>query len=184
VNKKDYITNDIVVKILSVCLATKINFFSTNHHTGQGKMTDFMTKMLTTLYPDQMREAEATAVTAAIHQAGHWMSTHVASNTLGMFTGSIITLTPVSCLIGQASDFITRPDALPSSTTPYAIVYFCMRKFGTHKAWIVAPHTADIINACENIKTIINGIKPMHHAKRIDPRLEYHVGVIYVVRQR
>jgi hypothetical protein len=34
-----------------------------------------------------------------------------------------------------------------------------MREFGTHKAWIVAPHTA-IINACENIKTIINGIKP------------------------
>jgi hypothetical protein len=100
---KDYITNDVVVRILSACLATKINFFSINHHTGQGEMTNFMKKVLTTLYPDQMREAKARAVTAAIHQAGHWMSTHSVFNALGMFTDRIITLTPVSCLIGQAS---------------------------------------------------------------------------------
>ncbi len=67
---KDYITNDIVVRILSACLATKINFFSISQHTGQREMTNFMKKVLTTLCPDQMREAEAWAVTATIHQAG------------------------------------------------------------------------------------------------------------------
>ncbi len=83
---------------------------------------------------------------------------------LGMKTVRIVALSPISNLIGQAAtnlaiDFMARVDAFPSGTAPHAIVHACMCEFGSNKAWIVAPHTYDIIATCKALQAIIDGHK-------------------------
>ncbi len=182
---KSYTTNDAVTRALSVCLATKINFFQTNHHTGQGEMSKFIQKGLNTLYPSLFREAELKLVQDAVHRAGHWMSTHVGLNALGMITGRKVAISPVAALIGKAatnlaSDFIARADSLPAGTAPYAVVHATLKEFATNKAFTVAPYNDEMAEAAKSIDTLIKDFKQAAIDRTVDPRLYYHMGSMYL----
>jgi len=51
-----YADRDVACRVLNLAIATKINYFTTNHHTGQGEMTKFIRKVFATLYPKQAAE--------------------------------------------------------------------------------------------------------------------------------
>jgi hypothetical protein len=180
---QSYTANDPIARALSVCLATKINFFQTNHHTGQGDMSSFVKKVLSTLYPMLFKEAELKAVQDAVHSVGHWMSTHVGLNALGMFTGKHVAISPVVALIGKAAtnlatDFVARADSLPAGTASYAVVHATLKEFSTNKAFTVAPYAEEMAAAAEAIEDLIAGAKTAAQNKTVDPRLTYHMGSV------
>jgi hypothetical protein len=185
---QSYTSNDPVARALSVCLATKINFFRTNHHTGQGEMSGFVKKVLSMLYPMLFKEAELRAVQDAVHNVGHWMSTHIGLNALGMFTGKRVAISPVAALIGKAAtnlatDFVARVDSLPAGTAPYAVVHATLKEFSTNKAFTVAPYAEEMFAAAEAIEELIAGSKKAAEEKAVDLRLTYHMGAMYLTGQ-
>ncbi len=182
---QSYVGNDCVARALSVCLATKINYFQTNHHTGQGDMTAFIRKVLGTLYPTQFRETDINELKDAAHTVGHWMSTHIGLNSLGMVTGRPVAISPVAALMGQAatnlaSDFVARADSLPAGTAPYAVIHATLKEFATNKAFTVAPHAKEMAEAAGLIQSLIDEAKTARNNRTVDPRLAYHMGAAYL----
>ncbi len=182
---QSYVGNDCVARALSVCLATKINYFQTNHHTGQGEMTSFIRKVLSTLYPNQFKEADINQLKDAAHTVGHWMSTHIGLNSLGMITGKPVAISPVAALMGQAatnlaSDFVARADSLPAGTAPYAVVHATLKEFSTNKAFTVAPYAKEMAEAAKLIQDLLDEAKEARKNKTVDPRLAYHMGAAYL----
>ncbi|XP_072160645.1 uncharacterized protein [Bemisia tabaci] len=56
---------------LTVVVATKANWWLTNHHTGQGAPSGYVLKVLSLKFPG----ADMAALTTAAHTLGHWAST-------------------------------------------------------------------------------------------------------------
>jgi hypothetical protein len=182
---QSYVGNDCVARALSVCLATKINYFQTNHHTGQGEMTSFIRKVLSTLYPTQFKEADINQLKDAAHTVGHWMSTHIGLNSLGMVTGKPVAISPVAALMGQAatnlaSDFVARADSLPAGTAPYAVVHATLKEFSTNKAFTVAPYAKEMAEAAQLIQDLLDEAKTARTNRTVDPRLAYHMDAAYL----
>jgi hypothetical protein len=148
-------------------------------------MSNFIKKVLNTLYPAQFKEAGVKAVQDAVHNVGHWMSTHVGLNALGMLAGRRVAISPVAALLGKAAtnlatDFIARADSLPAGTAPHAIVHATLKEFSTNKAFTVAPHAEEMHVAAKAIEDLIQEFKKATEDKAVDPRLKYHMGAAYL----
>lgn len=151
-------------------------------------MTSFIKKVLGTLYPNQFKDADINAVKDAAHTVGHWMSTHVGLNSLGMITGKPVAISPVAALLGKAatnlaSDFVARADSLPAGTAPYAIVHATLKEFSTNKAFTVAPYAEEMAAAAMVIHKLLEDAKEARKTNTVDPRLAYHMGAAYLTGQ-
>ncbi|CAH0380769.1 unnamed protein product [Bemisia tabaci] len=67
------VTQDAIIKALSIVIATKPNLYMMNHHTGQGPLSGYARKVALVQHP-AWREND-NAVVTAIHTVGHWAST-------------------------------------------------------------------------------------------------------------
>ena len=61
-------------------MSTKVNYWLTNHHTGQGKISGYPYKVLNVLYPGK----NMIEYTKLVHAAGHWAGTRVVLQTAGI----------------------------------------------------------------------------------------------------
>ena len=84
-----YCTTDMISNALTLMVATKFNWYQTNHHVGQGNATHFKHKIASTMCLwMQSTENNITEVAKSmIWEIGHWVSTHLWLNLMGMRTG-------------------------------------------------------------------------------------------------
>jgi hypothetical protein len=148
-------------------------------------MTSFVKKVLNTLYPNRFKDADLNQVKDATHTVGHWMSTYIGLNSLGMITGKPIAISPVAALLGKAatnlaSDFVARADSLPAGTAPHAVVHATLKEFSTNKAFTVAPYADDMAEAAKAIHELLEEAKAARDKLAVDPRLAYHMGAAYL----
>jgi len=66
---------------LSLIMATKINFWQTNHHTGQGAMSGYALKVFRHLYTEAVCNMQIG--TRVLYRIGHWASTLKSLHALG-----------------------------------------------------------------------------------------------------
>ena len=66
-----YVDSEVVNRVMSLIVATKINYFNTNHHTGQGAVSHFIQKVLTTLFSDISNEVAEDDMKNTTHRIGH-----------------------------------------------------------------------------------------------------------------
>ena len=84
-----YARGEAVCHAATIIVATKLNYFRTNHHTGQGSATPFIVKIISGIFP----AAKLTTghlpkdLQDAVWRYGHWASTHVCLGSMGVRTG-------------------------------------------------------------------------------------------------
>ncbi|CAH0380770.1 unnamed protein product [Bemisia tabaci] len=66
------VTQEAIIKALSIVISTKANLFLMNHHTGQGPLAGYAKKVVLVQYPN-WRDNDAAVVTC-VHTIGHWAS--------------------------------------------------------------------------------------------------------------
>lgn len=115
---------------LTVIIATKANYWLTNHHTGQGSPSGYVLKVLTLKFPG----ADMASLTTAAHTLGHWASTLHCLN-----VAQIPGVRPVEPYeYATATGFELAPDAL---------LRFTGLPAGTHRMGVAAEAASRIIKS-------------------------------------
>ena len=83
-----YCTSDMVSKALTLMVAGKFNWYTTNHHVGQGHATNFITKIKGTMCSFMQTNESSISETArsTVWEIGLWVSTHLCMNLVAMRT--------------------------------------------------------------------------------------------------
>jgi hypothetical protein len=72
-------------KCLTILNATKISWWQTNHHVGTRRTTTYVKKACDTAFPTGI--IDRVDCLGIVHNAGHWVSTHMVLWHLGINTG-------------------------------------------------------------------------------------------------
>lgn len=110
-------------RALTIMIATKVNWWLTNHHTGQQTMSGFVRKVIKTHY-GQMETHESLWMDIA-HMMGHWISTKYILTRGGI--DDILATEPhidnVPAPLCLAPDVIKRLESLPAGTHRLALCH-------------------------------------------------------------
>ncbi|APG78076.1 hypothetical protein [Wuhan insect virus 15] len=170
---KDAVVNPLssveVADVLIGILSTKVNWWQTNHHTGQGKIQGYAAKVLTAKWPNQ---SQAT-MTTLFHRMGHWTSTIAVLRLAGI--GSLKATTTVftpSITPILSSDVKLRFDSAPA---------------GTHKTAVAKAGAARLVRSaaavfCPGISEFGVLVGKMR-AVMADPA-RHHIGAAYLTGER
>lgn len=113
---------------MSLIASTKLNFFQTNHHTGQGALSGYPLKVFNALFNNELNTPVTPEITKMVHCLGHWAGTISVLRALG-FTGMrMITVFPGVIPMSFGSDFKIRKDVMPSGTASLALCYVILKK--------------------------------------------------------
>lgn len=156
------ITSDVVLCASTVIIATKANFWATNHHTGQGGATGYIKKVLDLKMPN-VAENERTEYA---HTVGHWASTrYILSLAL---IGGIRTTQPAfegpKCTLVLTTDAKQRFSSMPAGTHRLAVSIEAAKRLLRTNLARACPEVADFV-----------ALPAMRDAVVANPAL-YHVG--------
>ena len=182
---QSYTTTEALKDAVTVLIATKMNYFQTNHHTGAGQMTHFISKILTGIYPSasSVGTGARSEMQPAAWRVGHWASTHVALNTMGVRTGIRVILHPATIrefAINLADDFKIRVDCPPAGIAKYAILSSVMTMHGQDLMWAACQSIGLIHQVFKAYKSFMNLVKRQQALKLVDERAKSHVGKAYI----
>lgn len=118
---KEIVTIDDIKKSTTVAVATKVNFWLMNHHTGQHAVSGYIKKVLDMFYPGRVTDQ----VVSAAHNLGRFASTlyvlHVAD------IANLRQTTPVTSVQGAtftlADDVKLRFKSMPAGTNRLAVSF-------------------------------------------------------------
>ena len=99
-----YFTSEMIGKALTLMVATKFNWFQTNHHVGQGSAIHFIHKIASTICPFMQSTENSISEVAknTVWEIGHWVSSHLCLNLMGMRTGIRVIASPCGPPVGKA----------------------------------------------------------------------------------
>jgi hypothetical protein len=172
----DNLTPDEINEAISIIVATKVNLFSTNHHTGQGSLTGYAKKAFDIISkPNDMDETEAVTV---YHMIGHWADSAKVFSGLGFkdTKGESKVSSKDAGKKGEVKerekgigfnrqpDLIPRLRSFPAGTGRLAVAYACIKKFMGHPLFSVVYRKSE----CE-------GLVALAHEVLAEP-LRYHIG--------
>ena len=170
---------------MSIIVATTINYFNTTHHTGQGAVSHFIQKVLTTLFSDIGNEVSEDDLKNTAHRIGHWASTHVCFGFLNIRTGRSVSAIPCTVRFGPtagalATDFLVRSDALPAGMAAHGIVHACLSKYGMSKVLYYMPRVEELTACTKEVEDLKLAVTEAKNAHDIDPRALGHIGSMYL----
>jgi hypothetical protein len=155
---------------LSVVIGTKINYWATNHHTGQGSLQGYARKVAMTKLALNTGELDGADWLEAIHRAGHWASTIVILGALNISDIRIVsTHFPPSDIV-QASDMKLRVTAPPAGTHRHAVAYAIAKLLSLHPA---AP-LSDVLG-CGAMDTVVKNYNKIKDTPGL-----YHTSASYL----
>ena len=169
-------TSDMISKALTLMVATKFNWYQTNHHVRQGHA--FIHKIASTMCP-WMQSSENSITEVAkntIWEIGHWVSTHLCLNLMGMRTGIRVIASPCGFPVGTAilaDDKKIRCDAAPAGMAKTALVHATMQLHHKNVLWLVAP-------GFDKILKCVSDVNAAKLENRVYPRVKNHEGRIYL----
>jgi hypothetical protein len=170
------------MQILTVIVSTKMNWWATNHHMGQPKLTHFVAKSISTLFTQINKDTIQQDIIQSVHRIGHWASTHVVLNIMGIYIGKSV-VRYLTAVIGKwnekqlTSDFILRIFSGPSGTAPSYLIHATLSRFYKNKVLLTCPYLGYLLDAAKDLKKAADrAIK----AKTLDPCGSYHMGAEYL----
>lgn len=161
------VTQDAIIKSLSIVVATKANLYLMNHHTGQGPLAGYAKKVVQVQYP-QWRDNDPAVVTC-VHTIGHWAST-LATFTIAEIPGLRALSGPTytkSITIKFSNDAKLRFAGMPAGTARHSIAFEGGKRLVRNMLGQLCPNVADF--------SVLPGIRKTILANRIS----YHVGASY-----
>lgn len=162
------ITHAHIINAATIILATKLNFFSSNHHTGQGRLSGFAKKAAVNLL--NLSENETIEICSYIHSAGHWADSRAVFFDLSI-NGAIDVVrfhrTTVS-RVSVSRDIEIRTVSYPAGTAKLAFCVAAGRRLVNSR---LAPYIP-WINHLNEIVAAANLVKA-------NP-LRYHIGSAYL----
>ena len=169
-----YVDSEVINRVMSLIVATKINYFNTNHHTGQGAVSHFIQKVLTTLFSDIGNEVGEDDMKNTAHRIGHWASTHVCFGILNIKTGRSVSVLPCAVWFGPeagtlATDFLVRSDALPAGMAAHGIVHACLSKYGMSKVLFYMPRVEEVTACAQEVEELKESVAQAKEDGDIDP---------------
>lgn len=167
---KDMITIEEMRNAATIVVATKINWFKENHHTGQGdKGGAFTRKVLAVLN----KETATRPWMDLAHRIGHWASTRSVLTQLGVV--GIQPSHPVikgTATLRPADDIKLRLKAPPAGTARMAVSYALAKKMFSSPAVVFLPNAEDYQEL------------PAWYAKVTGNPAAYHMGAVYLCGRR
>lgn len=165
------LTRDTLVAALSMIIATKANWFQTNHHTGGTIATGYTAKVMKVVYNLTPNHENTTVV----HTGGHWASTRFACHIAGI--PGILDGAGCRPAIDTGANVILTDDAK---------LRFQSLPAGTHKLGIVHEGVKRITRsvagrACPSIRDY-NHVPGAIANFRANPA-SYHIGAQYLTGQ-
>jgi hypothetical protein len=126
-----------VSTVTTLALATKLNYWLTNHHVGQGVWASYTLKVVKAIVPELVNDA----FKRELHMFCHWFGTHGSLRLFQILTPVCINplfrdpKTPV-----MSEDFIVRNDTFPAGTAKITIVDAALRKTRISTLWAACPN--------------------------------------------
>ena len=180
-----YCTSELVGKALTLMVATKFNWYQTNHHVGQNHATSFIVKIAANTCPFMQNSEHSISESAksAIWEIGHWVSTHLCMNLMAMRTRKRISAHPSGSPIGTANladDMKIRWDSAPAGMAPAALLYSAMKLHHKNMLWLVAPDVDQVLDCASAYQQFLNDVSLAKATKSVDPRMRNHEGRMYL----
>jgi hypothetical protein len=122
--------------VITLALATKLNYCTTNHHVGQGGWASYVLKVVRAL----VHELANDAFKRELHTFCHWFGTHGSLRLFNILTPVLLNplyanpKTPI-----MSDDFVTRNDTFPAGTARVTIVDAAVRKTKSSPLWAACP---------------------------------------------
>ena len=185
---KTYCTSENAGRALTLIIASKFNWFTTNHHVGQGHATTFITKMA--MNSCKMMQGTETSISEtakdAIWEVGHWASTHLCMNLMGMRTGVRVAAHPSGSPIDTAKlaeDMKLRCDAAPAGMAKAALLFSAIKLYHRNMLWLVAPGFEDAMACAVEYQRFLDDVQKAKRDKAVDPRMRNHEGRMYLTHR-
>lgn len=145
---KKFVTPENITLAVTCLIATKINFWHMNHHVGSGTGSPFISKVIETT----LTEAASAEWVSVLHTIGHWASTHVILNLVGIHTAiDIEPFFQVSIAnrvqVHITDDFKQRTVGMPAGIARHALCHAFVKKYGASSPLLFLPK-ADLLQAC------------------------------------
>ena len=180
-----YCTNDMVSKALTLMVAAKFNWYTTNHHVSQGHATNFITKIAGTMCQFMQTNKISISETArsTVWEIGHWVSTHLCMNLMAMRTGIRVSAHPSGSSVGAtilAVDMKIRCDAAPAGMAKAALLHSVIKLHHKNMLWLVAPTFDTVLDCAHEYQRLLNDVKTAKETRSVDPRMKNHEGRIYL----
>lgn len=155
-----------IQRAVTVLVATKANWWLTNHHTGQGDVTGYVRKVLEAQYGKNMHQAVVTAT----HTIGHWVSTIYLLQAAGIEGLSTVSdpILPGGFDFQLASDSALRFGSFPAGTHRAVIAYEGAKRLAR----------SPLVKHCPNAANL-SEIPPVIAMIRAAPA-SYHIGASYL----
>ncbi len=172
-------------KAATIIMASKVNWWETNHHTGPGCFSPYMAKVVSTTYP----KADRARLKKWVHAAGRWASTHQALKsfkiTCARNTSSRWQISPRH-VITMADDITIRNESLPAGTEKHAICHAAFKKYHAHVGFIIASNKRILFACVEEVQKLLKDTAEHRVAVEggkfdvADPRTYYHKGATFL----
>ena len=180
-----YCTNEMVSKALTLMVAAKFKWYTTNHHVGQGHATNFNTKIAGTICQFMQTNESSISETArsTVWEIGHWVSTHLCMNLMAMRTRIRVSAHPSGSAVGSAilaDDMKIRCDAAPAGMAKAALLHSVIKLHRKNMLWLVAPQFDQVLNCAYEYQRFHNDMKTAKQTRSVDPRMRNHEGRIYL----
>jgi len=154
---KPHINQDKARIALSVMIATKINWWVMNHHTGTGSLQGYSRKVaITLLNADTTTMAETATF---MHTVGHWCSTKMVLTKLKMIPSTVTRPISPDDYLGQdlqvSMDIQIRLKSLPAGTHKHGVAEGIMKRLLIHpiaKYSNVIAHARQIADSLELVR--------------------------------
>lgn len=157
---------------LSIAISTKVGYWAMNHHTGSGRLQGYPLKVLTVKRALTAEQASSAEWTAALHTAGHWLSTRITLSALGI--RGITKPQNITGLINvvKTDDLMLRVTAAPAGTHKHAIAAAIAKRLVKHN---IAP-----------LAHVLTEMGPVMRAMEEIARnpAKFHIGAHYLVGAR
>ncbi|CAH0387134.1 unnamed protein product [Bemisia tabaci] len=161
------VSQEAIIKALSIVISTKANLYMMNHHTGQGPLAGYAKKVVMVQYPS-WRDNDNSVVTC-VHTIGHWASSIGIFNIAGVpgvkaVSGPTYTKTINVVLSNDAK---LRFAGMPAGTARHSITYEGAKRLVRSMLGQLCPGLNDFL--------VLPGIRKAI----MENRIQYHIGASY-----
>lgn len=157
-----------MAKALGVVSATKVNWFQTNHHTGQGRMQGYIRKFVSFIDPAIAEGDVESSLITLVWAIGHWASTGAVLAALGVkHVKTLISKVPFP---KPADDMKLRLASLPAGVAKFGVVKAIFDR-------IAVSVVAEFLPPCPGVDDVYK-----IHDTILQHPLAFHIGRHFISR--
>ncbi|RNA10539.1 group ii intron reverse transcriptase maturase [Brachionus plicatilis] len=163
-------------KVLNCIISTKVNWWLTNHHTGQGRIQGYAREMARVVFHKTEQELDEPGLVEFVNTVGHWCSTCLILKKLGVKgVRAVQSLHPIKDLNGT-DDLRNMLNHPPAGTGRLKVAFSAIKHLIVHH---IAPFCSVIVDAPKIVfkyKLVMNDPAKYHiRAKYLtgDDRVEF-----------